>query len=108
MVDSTECLDCHDDLVSEEDFVGSAHGGNGCTSCHLAGMQLDKHMEGEVEIEDVRCERCHAQETADYVDSVHADNGVECISCHSDIHDAINRKGDKKAVVDVCMECHDD
>ena len=108
IVDSTECLDCHDDLVSEEDFVRSAHGGNGCTSCHLAGMQLDKHMEGEVPVQEVRCERCHAQETFEHNGSIHFKKDIDCISCHEDIHYAINREGDKKAVVNVCLACHDD
>jgi len=108
VVDSSECLGCHDSLVSEEAFVRSAHAGNGCTSCHLAGMQLDLHMKGKANIENVKCERCHAQQTADHIGSVHFANDVDCIACHSDIHEAIPRKGDKKAVVTVCTGCHDD
>ena len=80
LVDSSECLGCHDQLVSKDAFVHSTHGGNGCTSCHLAGMQLDKHMEGEVQLEDVRCERCHTKETSEHVESVHFANDVTCIS----------------------------
>ncbi len=108
MVDSSECLGCHDNLVGVEAFVRSAHGGNGCTSCHLEGMQLDKHMEGEVQLAEVRCERCHAQQTSEFVGSVHFAGDVGCISCHSDIHQAIARRGDKQAVLEVCIGCHDE
>ncbi|PLY03254.1 MAG: cytochrome C [Desulfuromonas sp.] len=106
MVDSSACLDCHDDLVSAEDFVASAHGGNGCTSCHLSGMQLDKHMEGEADIDDVKCDRCHTKVMAEYIDSVHFTNEVSCTSCHTDIHRTPDV--DKRASVTICVECHDD
>jgi len=107
-VASTECLGCHGDLVSEQDFVRSTHGGNGCTSCHLGGLQLDRHMSGDVPMLEVECVRCHEHEADEFAGSVHAGNELACTSCHSDIHRTPSRKGNQKAITEACLECHDD
>jgi len=106
-VDSSTCLDCHGDTISEDAFARSAHGVNGCTSCHLAGMQLEQHTAGEAQLDEVKCARCHQQEVSEHAGSVHFANGIDCVTCHSDIHSALPRKGDKQAVVKGCLECHD-
>jgi cytochrome b subunit of formate dehydrogenase len=106
-VDSAECLGCHDGLVSEDAFVRSVHGKNGCTSCHLEGMELVRHMTGKTKLAKVKCVSCHEKEAAEHAGSVHFGQGVDCVSCHKDIHSAGHRQSDKKSVVTACLGCHE-
>ena len=38
------CLECHEDVVSEEDFAASVHGPNGCVACHIELVAIDLHI----------------------------------------------------------------
>ena len=102
------CLECHEDVISAEDFAASVHGANGCVACHVELVDLNLHMEGELMPEPVKCVRCHKKETAEHYSSVHKLNDIECATCHSSIHSQKPWKGDKRIAVQKCAECHDD
>jgi cytochrome b subunit of formate dehydrogenase len=105
-VDPSNCLGCHSDKISAERFGASVHGKNGCTSCHLEGTDLLRHMRGEVKPGKVQCERCHKKVAGEYYVSVHLTKGVGCASCHSDIHSVTAWNNDKRQVVTKCIRCH--
>ncbi len=102
------CLECHDDVISAEEFSTSVHGANGCVACHVELVDLDLHMEGTLMPGPVKCVRCHKKETAEHYSSVHKLNDIECATCHSEIHSQTAWKGDKRIAVQKCAECHDD
>ncbi len=102
------CLECHEDVISAEEFAESVHGTNGCVACHIELIDLDLHMEGELMPETVKCVRCHKKETAEHYASVHKLNEIECASCHSEIHAQTAWNDDKRIATDKCAECHDD
>ncbi|MDX2493457.1 MAG: cytochrome c3 family protein [Desulfuromusa sp.] len=102
------CLECHDDVISAEDFSTSVHGANGCVACHIELIDLDAHMDGELMPETVACVRCHKQETAEHYSSVHKLNDIGCAECHSTIHSQTVWKGDKRIASAKCAECHVD
>ncbi|MCD6582445.1 MAG: cytochrome c3 family protein [Desulfuromusa sp.] len=101
------CLECHDDVISAEEFSASVHGANGCVACHIELIDLDAHMEGELMPETVKCVRCHKTETAEHYSSVHKLNDITCAECHSEIHSQTAWKGDKRIATAKCGECHD-
>lgn len=102
------CLECHDDVISAEEFSASVHGANGCVACHIELVGLDAHMEGELMPETVKCVRCHKKETAEHYSSVHKLNDITCAECHSEIHSQTAWKGDKRIATAKCAECHDE
>ena len=102
------CLECHEDVVSADEFASSVHGANGCVACHIELIDLDLHMEGELMPEPVKCVRCHKQETAEHYASVHQLNDIGCAACHSEIHSQQAWHGDKRIATQKCGECHDD
>jgi len=102
------CLECHDDVISAEEFSTSVHGANGCVACHIELLDLDAHMEGDLMPEAVKCVRCHKKETAEHYSSVHKLNDITCAECHSEIHSQTAWKGDKRIATAKCGECHDD
>ena len=85
-IDPATCLGCHSNKISVQAFANSVHGKNACTSCHVDITDLLKHMKGEVKVQKVQCERCHKKQTAEHYASVHAEKGVTCAQCHTDIH----------------------
>lgn len=105
--DPENCLGCHGNKINLETFAASSHGKNGCTSCHLQGAELRAHMTGATKMEKVNCARCHSGVVSDMKDSVHAKAGLECTSCHSNIHGITHKKGDKLKVTESCINCHD-
>ncbi len=107
-IDPATCIECHEDVLSMEDFGKSVHGKNACTSCHVEVTSLDEHMSGEVMPGPVKCVRCHKKETAEHYSSVHMLNEVSCADCHYDVHTHSYWKGDKNKVVEKCTSCHDD
>jgi hypothetical protein len=106
-LDSGSCLQCHDDTVSVEEMASSVHGQNSCNSCHVEVTDLDEHMAGEIEIQQVKCVRCHKKEAAEHFASIHMLNDVGCADCHSQIHSATYWQNDKRKVVETCAQCHD-
>ena len=102
------CLECHDDVISAEEFSTSVHGANGCVACHIELVDLDAHMEGELMPETVKCVRCHKKETAEHYSSVHKLNDITCAECHSEIHSQTAWQGDKRIATAKCGECHDE
>jgi len=102
-----KCLECHDDVISAQEFSSSVHGANGCVACHIELVDLDLHMDGELMPGPVKCVRCHKKETAEHYSSVHKLNEIECASCHSSIHSQKHWNGDKRIAVAKCTECHD-
>ncbi|HKL49071.1 MAG TPA: cytochrome c3 family protein [Desulfuromonadales bacterium] len=102
------CLTCHEDVVSADKFADSVHGANGCVACHIELTDVDMHMSGELMPGPVQCVRCHKAETKAHFASVHKLNGIDCATCHYDIHSQSPWDGDKSAVVEKCGECHFD
>ncbi len=106
-LDPQNCLGCHSSKVDMDRFAASPHGKNGCTSCHLQSVDLKRHMTGAVKLEKANCARCHASESREFANSVHAKNGLTCTSCHSDIHHLSGKRDDKKAATLACIKCHE-
>jgi len=106
-IDPATCLGCHGDKISVRTFADSVHGKNACTSCHVDITDLLKHMKKEIRVQKVQCERCHKKLTAEHFASVHAEKGVSCAQCHTDIHSHRYWKKDKRIVVAKCIQCHD-
>ncbi|MDD2539858.1 MAG: cytochrome c3 family protein [Desulfuromonadaceae bacterium] len=106
-IDPATCLGCHSNKISIQDFAASVHGKNGCTSCHVDITDLAKHMRKEIKVQKVQCERCHKKQSAEHYSSVHAENGITCADCHTDIHTHKPWKNDKRIAVATCIKCHD-
>ena len=106
-IDPATCLGCHSDKISVQAFANSVHGKNACTSCHVDITDLLKHMKKEIKVQKVQCERCHKKQTSEHYASVHAEKGVTCAQCHTDIHTHNYWKNDKRIVVAKCIQCHD-
>jgi cytochrome b subunit of formate dehydrogenase len=106
-IDPATCLGCHSDKISVQAFAASVHGKNACTSCHVDIVDLTKHMKKQIKVDKVHCERCHKKQNSEHYASVHADKGVTCAQCHTDIHTHNYWKNDKRVVVAKCVQCHD-
>ena len=106
-IDPATCLGCHGDKISAAAYAASVHGKNACTSCHVDITDLVKHMKKEIKVQKVQCERCHKKQNAEHYASVHANKGVTCASCHTDIHTHNYWKNDKRIAVAKCVQCHD-
>ncbi|MBW6509818.1 MAG: cytochrome c3 family protein [Desulfuromonadales bacterium] len=102
------CLMCHSDVVSADGFATSVHGPNGCVACHIDLVDVEGHMSGEVTPQPPMCVRCHKVETAEHYASVHMLSGIDCSSCHWDIHTHRPWAGDKNIASAKCAECHFD
>ncbi len=102
------CLECHDDVISADEFAASVHGMNGCVACHVELTDLQLHEDGELLPGPVKCVRCHKKQTAEHYASVHKLNDVTCATCHSSIHSQKAWKGDKRIAIEKCAECHDE
>ena len=100
------CLECHDN-VDVEAYKNSVHGQNSCTSCHIDLVNIDAHMEGDLEVHPVQCSRCHKGVAEQFATSVHKQNDMGCTDCHSDIHALQSLKTSKEVIVEKCAECHD-
>jgi cytochrome b subunit of formate dehydrogenase len=106
-IDPATCLGCHGDRISVQAFAGSVHGKNACTSCHVDITNLLNHMKKEIKVQKVQCERCHKKVASEFYASVHAERGVMCAQCHTDIHSHTYWKKDKQVAVAKCVQCHD-
>jgi len=106
-IDPATCLGCHSDKIAIRAFADSVHGKNACTSCHVDITDLVKHMKKEIKVQKVQCERCHKKQNAEHYASVHAEKGVTCAQCHTDIHTHRYWKNDKRIAVAKCVQCHD-
>ena len=106
-IDPATCLGCHSNKFSVNDFAASVHGKNACTSCHVDITDLAKHMKKEIKVQKVQCERCHKKQNSEHYASVHAEKGVTCAQCHTDIHTHNYWKNDKRIAVAKCIQCHD-
>lgn len=106
-INSQECLNCHDNVVTMQNFSNSVHGRNSCSSCHVEITDLQLHENGEQMPGPVKCVRCHKKETAEHYSSVHMLNDIKCADCHTDVHSLTPWKDDKAKVVATCSNCHD-
>ena len=102
------CLMCHGDVVAADDFASSVHGPHGCVACHIDLVDVEGHMSGEFVPDPPMCIRCHKVETAEHYASVHMLSGIDCSSCHWDIHTHQPWAGDKNIASAKCAECHFD
>lgn len=105
---SENCLMCHSDVVPAENFAASVHGPNGCVACHIDLVDLDAHMSGELTPQPPSCVRCHKDETEEHYASVHMLSGIDCSTCHWDIHTHTPWQDDKSVASAKCSECHFD
>jgi len=117
----TDCLGCHSDKdmqnaaghsisVDGQKFATSIHGGQKCGDCH-ADIKDYPHPD---HIAKVECKKCHVEESAGLVGSVHSSSKEHpCTSCHGDAH-SIFPKGDSRSAVyplnipKTCGTCHSD
>jgi cytochrome b subunit of formate dehydrogenase len=102
------CVSCHESAVYRADFPSSAHGNNGCASCHIA-RNLATHTSGTEKPALVSCGKCHGEIAAKFRKNAHfLQQNFECQDCHRDIHTFRKKPaGDfKVAVVKQCMTCH--
>ncbi len=106
-IDPATCLGCHRDKITIEAFAASVHGKNACTSCHIDITDLVKHMKKEIKVQKVQCERCHKKQNSEHYASIHAEKGVTCAQCHTDVHTHNYWKNDKRIAVAKCVQCHD-
>ncbi|OGT98815.1 MAG: cytochrome C [Geobacteraceae bacterium GWB2_52_12] len=106
-IDPATCLGCHGDKISVQSFAKSVHGKNACTSCHVDITDLLKHMKKEIKVQRVQCERCHKKANSEHYASIHAEKGIMCAQCHTDIHTHTYWKNDKRVAVTKCIQCHD-
>jgi cytochrome b subunit of formate dehydrogenase len=106
-IDPATCLGCHSNKISMRAFADSVHGKNACTSCHIDITDLSRHMRKEIKVQKVQCERCHKKQNSEHYASVHANKGVMCADCHTDIHTHNYWKNDKRIAVAKCVQCHD-
>ncbi|MGE5352691.1 MAG: cytochrome c3 family protein [Acidobacteriota bacterium] len=113
----TPCIECHSDkdlaterngkqvslYVDADGFKKSVHADIECTDCH-AGFDADNipHKEGK-DIARVDCAQCH--DTQVFSKSIHAQNKVECFSCHTK-HTIASASSVKKSEADLCIKCH--
>ncbi len=102
------CLMCHGDVVSTDDFAASVHGPNGCVACHVDLVDVDAHMSGELMPQPPNCVRCHKPETEEHYASVHMLAGIDCATCHWDIHAHTPWQDNKQVASAKCAECHFD
>ena len=59
------------------------------------------------------CTRCHSEnmgdlEGIDWFGSVHAENNVTCVNCHSRLHSLEKPMADRKDQLETCNACHRD
>ena len=106
-IDPATCLGCHSDKMTIQAFAASVHGKNACTSCHIDITDLVKHMKKEIKVQKVQCERCHKKQNSEHYASIHAEKGVTCAQCHTDVHTHNYWKNDKRIAVAKCVQCHD-
>lgn len=125
-VDSSSCVDCHEDLVKE--FTGSAHGGAfqhnkayadaSCANCHL-GAEAHAESGDPTEIVNPKkatgfsaneaCLSCHENQPhhAYWQGSAHETAGLACVDCHGVHSPPRNRQGKVvKGTTDLCLSCH--
>ena len=106
-IDPATCLGCHGDRISVAVYAASVHGKNACTSCHIDITNLVRHMKKEIKVQRVQCELCHKKASSEHYASIHAEKGVMCAQCHTDIHSHTYWKKDKRIAVATCVKCHD-
>jgi DmsE family decaheme c-type cytochrome len=126
-VGSEVCESCHEDIYKAWEKSphwkttlnirgGPSH--QGCEGCHGPG---EAHVAGGGDITkiyiftkqtakevDARCLTCHAggQQHMNALNSVHAQNGVSCISCHSIHHATTAEYLLAKSQPALCYQCH--
>ncbi|MFO7652875.1 MAG: cytochrome c3 family protein [Candidatus Krumholzibacteriia bacterium] len=128
-VGAETCLGCHDDVG--EAYHGSPHhprhgavvpGSDieSCESCHGPGEQHMETGSDIIGVETMRaldadtrtwlCLQCHARQRDTWFLAEHAEEGVDCASCHVDqVHWAMpDRRGPRDFPVagEFCLQCH--
>jgi hypothetical protein len=103
------CAECH--VEETEAWQDSAHAhapegihGATCEDCH--GAYVEDHPEAglmQLTMDSSVCEDCHTGTFAEWEDSIHAQNDVQCIGCHLS-HSQEFRVSDDR----LCASCHRD
>ncbi len=104
----SDCLKCHDDHLFSSQFPESAHGLNGCRSCHSGITDEEEHMRGEEIPVLTSCGACHEEIQKDYLNNYHyLHQDFRCYDCHNNIHSITPAgKNRKKAILSQCTLCH--
>lgn len=109
--DAKSCVSCHAEESAAWEIsphggvdpeTGGAVGGASCVDCH--GEYVKGHpAEGpmSLKVDSSSCQDCHAGTFAEWGDSYHASEGVQCISCHKP-HSQQLRLTDET----LCQSCH--
>lgn len=109
--ETESCVSCHSEESAawELSAHGSVHpessgeaGGASCIDCH--GEYIKGHpAEGpmSLKVDSSSCQDCHADTFEQWHDSLHASEGVQCISCHK-VHSQQLRLTDET----LCQSCH--
>jgi cytochrome b subunit of formate dehydrogenase len=114
IINNSVCLGCHERQIDENKFAESAHGSESCNGCHYYITDVNAHVKAMqkkgaiIQIQPVKCQRCHDEEALEFNPSVHSLNEVQCTDCHANIHELTAWKGDKKRVIQTCETCHPD
>ncbi|HXF62353.1 MAG TPA: cytochrome c3 family protein [Caldilineaceae bacterium] len=105
------CTSCHSDIA--EAWLASPHGtvppdshgepgGASCVDCH--GEYVKGHpAEGLIPltVDSAQCRECHTETYSEWQGTLHAQDGVQCISCHKP-HSQELRLTDEA----LCQSCH--
>nr|WP_320049744.1 cytochrome c3 family protein [uncultured Desulfuromonas sp.] len=108
LADMETCLECHEDVVTANDFMASVHGQQEfeCLDCHQIA-DLTAHVDEGVLPGPVDCASCHDSIAEEHAGSVHAANDVGCADCHNPIHTLAASSGGKQSIVNGCSNCHE-
>jgi cytochrome b subunit of formate dehydrogenase len=112
IIDNSICLGCHGSQINENKFAESVHCSESCNECHYDITNINAHVKAMqkkgagLQIQPVKCQRCHDEAALEFNPSVHSLNGIQCTDCHTNIHELAAWKGDKKRVIQTCETCH--
>ena len=127
--EAEDCLSCHGQadyktmgvFVDQTKFSKTPHSDLGCSSCH-SGITGYPHASGGENAAAntavfkqeaaTSCSSCHNEATGSFQQSIHSDMGLDCASCHGDVHTILRSSEPKSAtyrknVPATCGQCHE-
>ncbi len=101
------CLECHDDMIEDRDFLHGPVAAGACTSCHNPHASENSALL-KAPISEL-CRSCHETIDARMSDRAnkHEPAADDCTNCH-DPHGGDNSLNLTSAMPDLCLDCHDD
>lgn len=105
---TTDCADCHDELVKDRGWVHAA-AAEDCTTCHDVTIEDDGTSVELLDAEPELCLLCHdefeAAVAAD-LETPHFPVTESCLTCH-DPHGSDQPRPLNAAMAELCGDCHD-